>query len=73
MNLLDKLFGKWERESEQMVTATYGSVFMKDRDRDVMLVVEVNSKTLKKRAYIKDIHGNKTSIDIDYLKEMTKK
>lgn len=72
MNILHKLFGKWGRESEHLVTATYSSVFTKDRSQEAMLVIEVNSKTLKKRAYIKDIHGNKTSIDMDYVKGMIK-
>jgi len=72
MKILHKLFGKWEKESEQIVTATYSSILCKDRDRDVLLVIEKNSKSGKKRAYTKDIHGNKTSIDLDFLKEMLK-
>jgi hypothetical protein len=72
MNILHKLLGKWEEESQSVGTVTYGSIFCKDLEESVLLVLEKHTRTGKKRAYIKDIHGNKTKIDVDYLKEMSK-
>ena len=72
MNILHKLFGKWEKESEQLVTVTYSAVFCKDWEQEVLLVIEVQTRTGKKRAYTKDILGKKTTIDIDFLNRMSK-
>ena len=72
MNLLHKILGKWEKESQNAGTVTYGSIFCKDWEESVIFVVEKHTKSGKKRAYIKDINGNKTKIDVDYLKGMGK-
>lgn len=72
MNIWHKLFGKWEKESQQIVTATYSSILCKGYAMEVLVVVEKNSKSGKKRVYTVDILGNKTSINLGYLKEMMK-
>lgn len=70
MNILHKLFGKWEVESQKLTSVTYESVlFNKEWTDTVSLVTEVNSKSGKKRAYLKDIYGNKTKIDLTYFEE----
>lgn len=73
MRLLHKILGKWEKESQNVGTVTYGQgSSVKTWEESRILVVEKHTKSGKKRAYIKDIHGNKTKIDVDYLKEMEK-
>lgn len=68
MSLWKKLFGEWEVESERFIVASYGSIFRSlNYDAEVMLVIEKNSKTGKRRAYTKDICGTMVSIDMDFV------
>lgn len=72
MNIWHKLFGKWEVEYTKQVVAEYSSIFKSlAGERNMLLVVEKNTKSNKKRAYLKDIYGNKTEIDMAYV-EMVK-
>ena len=70
MNIFHKLFGKWKVESQKLIQVTYESVlFNKEWTDTVSLVIEVNSTSVKKRAYLKDVYGNKTKIDLTYFEE----
>jgi len=71
MNIFCRLFGKWEQESERPVVAKYSSIFKcLNGEREMILVIEKHSKTGKKRAYIKDIFGDKTEIDMSYVENL---
>ncbi len=71
MNIWHKLFGKWEVRSERFVVAEYSSIFKCLRgEREELLVIEKHSKSGKERAYIKDIFGNKTEIDMNYVRNI---
>ncbi len=71
MNIWHKLFGKWEVEYTKQVVAQYSSIFKSlAGERNMLLVVEKNTKSNKKRAYLKDICGNKTEIDMTYVEMM---
>lgn len=71
MNIWHKLFGKWEVQSERFVVAEYSSTFKCLRgEREELLVIEKHSKSGKERAYIKDIFGNKTQIDMNYVRNI---
>lgn len=70
MNIRKLLFGTWKEESKKPVTGTYTSLLSKDYELKMILVVEVHSRTGKRRAYVKDCLGLKTYIDMDYIKEV---
>lgn len=74
MNLLAKLFGKWEVVQEVVGEAGYSSPLFNRRWReDVVITVERNSKTKKERAFFSRLNGDKQQIPMALAKSLLPK
>lgn len=74
MNILTKLFGKWEVVQEVVGEAGYGSLlFGRQWREDVVVTVERNSKTKKERAFIARFTGEKQPIALPIAKRLLSK
>lgn len=74
MNILPKIFGKWEVVQEAVGEAGYSSfLFGRQWREDVVVTIERNSKTQKERAFIARLTGEKQPISLAIAKSLLPK
>lgn len=66
MNIFEKLFGKWEIVSAELITETRASNDLYKKEVEAYAVVEKNSKTGKKRAYLEYFNGHRSYISVHF-------
>lgn len=66
MNIFEKLFGKWEFVSAKLITETIHSSDLYTKEVEAYAVVEKNSKTGKKRAYLEYFNGRRSYISVHF-------
>ena len=64
-SLFEKMFGKWEIISSRPAEADMGGWFARS-SVDCMVVIQQNTKTNKKRAYIEFIDGTRKEISVSF-------
>lgn len=66
MNIFEKLFGKWETVSAKLITETLTSNDLYKKEVEAYVVLEKNSKTGKKRAYLEYFNGRRSYISVHF-------
>lgn len=64
--IMEILFGKWVVERSEMCSAAY-TVLGREFEQDILVVVERNSRSKKRRAYYKDIRDRKHRMSVGFL------
>jgi len=69
-SLFEKMFGKWKVVSSRPAEADIGGWFARGKV-DCLVVVEQNTKTNKKRAYIEFVDGAKKEVSVSFVEGMS--